>query len=76
VPTEEKVFKEDLAVKTTEQNLKKEELELISVCILEQIEATNHIPTFSDSKLFEAKTDLRNRLVNLNIKICDMIHED
>ena len=59
-----------------ENKLTREELELISSCILEQLDIANKIPTLMDRKLFEAKEDLRSRLAALNSKICAMMPED
>jgi len=59
-----------------EDKLSKEELGLISACLLGQLEAASQIPTFMDIKLMKAKDDLRCRLVALNSKICEMMPED
>lgn len=61
---------------SNENVLSKEDLELLSSCVLIQMDKINQIPTCMDVKLMEARDDLRRRLVELNYKICNMIQED
>lgn len=58
------------------RELSKTELELISYCVLGQLDRVNSMPVFSDAKIIAAQKDLRDRLKSLNDKICAMMPED
>ena len=67
---------EDAGNVPIENVLNKAELELISACILGQLEVINQTPTLMDENLMRAKDVLTGRLAALNSKICDMMPED